>query len=274
MNKNGIEVLSGDPRIYENVIEKNYDNGIYTRIIEDLRCEPLIYQNIIEGNRENGVHINGSHNFTRVENGNKISYSRKVGIRVANKAHAYIAKNNIFKNMMQGVLIVETATAFVKGNQISENLKANIALGGDFSNESSIIENTITAGRCEGIFLLECGDALISNNTITTNHDGIVMVESIPKMVDNKILNNKWNGIFVIKDSRPTVVGNVVKDNWGMGVYIRDKSEGEWRSNVLMNNEIDLVIENKHPNLADIVPRNQIFGDIRIPQNFDDCRLI
>ena len=42
---------------------------------------------------------------------------------------------------MQGILLVESGSAFIKKNEIYENFKANIAFGGGHSVNTTIIEN-------------------------------------------------------------------------------------------------------------------------------------
>ena len=79
-------------------------------------------------------------------------------------------------------MLVETASAIIERNDISENIKANIALGGKNSVDTFIVENKISQGRCEGIFAIECGKAWITRNNIFENNDGIVTVASIPEI--------------------------------------------------------------------------------------------
>mmetsp|Transcript_7202 Transcript_7202/g.6306 ORF Transcript_7202/g.6306 Transcript_7202/m.6306 type:complete len:108 (+) Transcript_7202:1198-1521(+) len=51
---------------------------------------------------------------------------------------------NVFiSNYKQGILVVENSSATIYGNKFDKNIKANIALGGKNSGESSIIGNTI-----------------------------------------------------------------------------------------------------------------------------------
>jgi len=44
-NNCGIEVLSGDPFIFNNRIDKNYTDGILTKVFELLRCDGRIKSN-------------------------------------------------------------------------------------------------------------------------------------------------------------------------------------------------------------------------------------
>ena len=91
---------------------------------------------------------------------------------------------------------METSSAIVENNRISDNLKANIALGGLGSQNTLICNNTITEGRCEGIFMLDACECMIVRNTITLNNEGIVAITSIPHLQNNKIFRNKNNGTF------------------------------------------------------------------------------
>ena len=56
-------VNSGDPYILNNVIEKNYGNGITTICHDNLRCYWKIRNNEILGNMENGLECCGNTNF-------------------------------------------------------------------------------------------------------------------------------------------------------------------------------------------------------------------
>ena len=66
-NKILLLVVSGDPFILNNLIEKNYGNGITTSVFDNLRCDGKIRNNDILGNLENGIDTSGNTNYTRVE---------------------------------------------------------------------------------------------------------------------------------------------------------------------------------------------------------------
>lgn len=77
---------------------------------------------------------------------------------------------------------METSSATIEKNEITENIKANIALGGVNSLNTSIIHNVISGGRCEGIFIIESGNCWIMNNQISENNDGVVCMTSLPEI--------------------------------------------------------------------------------------------
>lgn len=45
MNVVGVEVLSADPQIFNNKIDKNFTDGILTKVFEQLRCDGKIKSN-------------------------------------------------------------------------------------------------------------------------------------------------------------------------------------------------------------------------------------
>ena len=91
-------------------------------------------------------------------------------------------------------MLVETSHASIENNEISENIKANIALGGSNSIDTFITNNYISGGRCEGIFVIDGGKTFIFGNKIFENNDGIILVTSIPIITNNYIIHNKRNG--------------------------------------------------------------------------------
>jgi parallel beta-helix repeat protein len=74
--------------------------------------------------------------------------------------------------------------------------------------ETIIVENEISGGSREGIYLIESGEVWIIRNKITTNQEGIVLTNSIPLIQDNQIIQNRGNGIMCIKYSKPKIVSN------------------------------------------------------------------
>lgn len=78
---------------------------------------------------------------------------------------------------------------------------------------------------------------------------------------------------MILKDSRPTIMKNLITDNDGIGLFVRDKSYGIIKGNIVFillyiqikSNEIELVVEKRNINLQNIVLENKIEGDIRVP---------
>jgi F-box protein 11 len=258
LNMNGIEYQYADPQIFRNLIERNCGNGICSKSGTQTRTDGTIIKNHIRLNKKNGICIMGIDNYTIVR-GNDIECNRGAGIRVEEFAHANIFLNDIIKNLCQGILIVETASANIEKNNIAENDKANIAFGGEFSNNTTIIENLIQKGRCEGIFAVHAGLSWIQRNTITTNNEGIVCLTSAPEIKDNRIEYNRSNGVVFVDNCIVRMRNNFVKFNDGVGLYIRNKSYGDIMDNFVEKNGLDLAVENYHVTLKTLVKENK-FG--------------
>lgn len=92
------------------------------------------------------------------------------------------------------MLLVETAQAEIVKNVVMENLRANIAYGGENSENTTIIENTISHGRCEGIYVVKSLGSTIERNDIFENNYGIVVQNSSPNVSKNAIYKNKSDG--------------------------------------------------------------------------------
>ena len=52
-------------------------------------------------------------------------------------------------------MLEESTSADIFSNHLMDNIKANIALGGDISGETVIKYNQIERSKCEGIFVVE-----------------------------------------------------------------------------------------------------------------------
>jgi F-box protein 11 len=267
-NEEGVEIISADPTLYKNTITKNNLNGIMTRAVEDLICSPKISDNNVSSNRNNGIHCVGYNNLTRIQENPSISFNRFAGIKIDHEACTSILKNQIFKNIHQGIVICERASSHIEENDIFENIKANLAFGGEGSANNSIIKNNIYGGRCEGVFIIESGKSLLYKNNIYGNYDGIVICTSTCQVYGNKICRNRRNGVLILKDGRPDMEKNRILENAEVGVFIRDKSKGGYRQNVILYNNVNLIIENPSEFTESLHLENDVDGDIRTPYNY------
>lgn len=69
-----------------------------------------------------------------------IANNRRAGVKAIEGAHLSIWENIIKSNFCQGILLVEGTSAHIEQNQINMNYKANIAFGGDRSEDTVIIK--------------------------------------------------------------------------------------------------------------------------------------
>lgn len=266
-NQTGIEIISSDPYIYENKISKNYQEGVRTKTLEDLVCKPILHSNEITSNCLSGIYCSGINNCTKILNNSMVSYNKGPGIKIENEAHVLITKNNIYKNIMQGVLVIERSSAHIESNNIKDNIKANLAFGGENSCNTVVLNNKIFGGRAEGIFIVEGGRAYIHNNDIHGNFDGIICLSSFPEMYGNQIDNNKSNGLMILKDAQPTVINNLIQNNSGIGIVVKDRSRGIYLNNILKDNDLDMYIDSKWDEYGSVRSENKISGEIRISRD-------
>ena len=77
------------------------------------------------------------------------------------KVKSFPNTNVIQQNYNQGILVVEGSYARIISNKIDQNIKANIALGGQRSGMTRIKYNYIENSKSEGIFVAEGEPTLI-----------------------------------------------------------------------------------------------------------------
>jgi len=153
-NSTGIEYCNSDPLINNNLIADNRRDGIASKSKELIRCGGEIKLNVIRENQEAGVRCIGTMNEAYIVNNKSISFNGKCGVLVEKGANPHIFQNLIEKNLGQGILLTEGSSAFIEKNEICGNIKANVALGGRCSINTTIIDNKIKGGKCEGIFTI------------------------------------------------------------------------------------------------------------------------
>jgi len=103
-NSYGIEMISCEPLIKRNIIEKNYKHGIYIWSYssfggENIRCDGEIYNNLIQSNLEYGIRCKGKNCQPRIFNKNKITFNKMAGIKIDHNAYPVIIDNEILKNL-------------------------------------------------------------------------------------------------------------------------------------------------------------------------------
>lgn len=86
----------------------------------------------------NGIRIEGLNNFSRIIENYLIGFNGMSGIRVSNEAHPHILLNKIYKNLSDGILLVENSSAIIEKNELISNIKMNIGLGGEKSTNTVI----------------------------------------------------------------------------------------------------------------------------------------
>lgn len=135
----GVDYCNSDPVISNNLILGNRRDGIVSRSKELIRCGGEVKLNTIRENDQAGIRCTGTMNEAYINGNRGICFNGKCGILVEKGASPHIFKNMIEKNLGQGILLTEESSAFIEKNDISGNIKANIALGGRSSINTTII---------------------------------------------------------------------------------------------------------------------------------------
>lgn len=61
---------------------------------------------------------------------------------------------------------MESSSAVINSNSISQNILSNIALGGSNSENTLVINNKIWGGHHEGIYIVNSGNSWIIRNQV------------------------------------------------------------------------------------------------------------
>lgn len=83
---------------------------------ESIRGGGKIMFNKILENGMNGINCSGANNYPVIKKNYKITYNHLAGIRVEEGASPTISCNEIFKNLTQGVLLVNGSWACIMKN--------------------------------------------------------------------------------------------------------------------------------------------------------------
>ena len=264
----GAHLINCDGLIILNSFFKNKFSGLKMETNENREFSCKVMKNTVCENYQNGIVIKGYYNNPHIVHNDRIAYNNLSGICISDKASPIIKENKIFENMNQGILIVSESSASIENNEIYKNIKANIAFGGYHADKTKIIGNKIYGSRTEGIFLIKGKGGLINRNEIFDNNDGIIIVGSEPEISYNNIYNNIRTGVLLSDKSNVKLNRNTIHDNQFLGLFIRDKSEGEITDNDMNLNISQLYLSTDCSHLLkDIKRLNNISGRIDVASN-------
>ena len=220
---------------------------------------------IIRGKSASLTTING---FNIQGNGNGISivnsdYIRLINNKISTKSNAIVAnavkylnitKNNIVQNSKNGVVIVNSDSAYIIGNIISNNGVNGIELAN--STKIYIHGNTIYGNGGNGIY--------------TSDRLNRVDYGSAPEnlhIIGNTITKNSNNGIYILRaGDNVNIKGNVIDYNGDSGISLTSIGDNMIQSNEIASNGyvgIEFNDEYLKPESQDI-SYNALFGNRHI----------
>ena len=184
-------------------------------------------------------------------------------------------QNSIKENGMQGILIEDTASAYIIYNTLEKNVRANIAYGGSSSQDTVIIRNCIKESYEEGIYISKGGYSLITDNTIMENMDGIIMKNASPNLMNNRIKNNKKCGIYLLGDSFPHISRNFLENNILCGLFMGDNSYGIIKENTIHSSYMQFAIQGlEEERLKELMAENEVIGSYECIDKRSLCTLL
>ena len=202
--EHGVKLLCDNSYIHNNTIGNGSSGGIY---IYSNNQNNVISNNTIFNNSDTGIKVQGHSNTIM---GNIISNNR-IGLQ---PVAAVGATNNIVKDnclVNNGFHMAQWITDYtltMENNTM--NGKRIVFLQGIHGSpkEPIIIENDAST-----IYLFDCSDILIRNNTISDGIHGIHIFSCRNITIrDNIIKNNYWRGIFIIGNNC-LVISNEIRSN-------------------------------------------------------------
>lgn len=233
---NGAELINCDGLIMLNSFYNNKGVGCLLETQNGGVFKAKILKNSIIENSKAGLAIKGDKNFAVVEQNQQIGYNNFSGIHISELASPKIMNNVIFENMHQGILVVSGSQALIKGNEIRENIRANIAFGGKLSENTRIVENKIIGSRNEGIFVIESEGGLIEKNDIIENNDGIILMNSKETQINENTLEGNIRCGILLVHSSPDVYKNQIFENQFIGLLFKKNSGGRFVENHIRSN--------------------------------------
>ena len=262
---NGAEFINCDGLIMLNSFYNNKGVGCLLETQNGGAFDAKIFKNAIIENSKAGLVIKGPKNKAIIEQNQQIGFNNFSGIHISDEATPKIINNVIYENMHQGILVVTGSSAIIKGNEIRENIRANIAFGGKMSEFTNITENKIIGSRNEGIFVIDSEGGKIENNDILENNDGVILMRSKNTQIkENMIEGNLRCGMLLI-DSSPEVTKNQIFENQFIGVLFKEKSGGKFSENQIKSNICSVYLYRGCEGIRkEIVENNEISGRIDV----------
>ena len=161
-------------------------------------------------------------------------------VYIENSTTSDIAGNIISDNSANGVTIVNSGTATLTDNAISNN--GNNAVYIKNSTTSDIAGNIISDNSANGVTIVNSGTATLTDNAISNNGNNAVYIKNstTSDIAGNTISNNSAHGVTIVGPGAATVTGNSIIGNsgayYGSGVYIKNLDTISLVNNVIAGN--------------------------------------
>jgi len=236
-NEYGINLQeSHNNTLRNNTLDSNNDSGVYlwfssgNTLLENIFTNDGLYlyesyQSTVEDNTLNGmplVHLEG-------------------------------VSNQVVEEASQ-VILVRSDNITVTGLTIS-NISAGVQLWE--TNNSLILNNTVTGNNHDGIYLHKSSNNTLSGNTVNLNNDYGIYLDSSDynTLRENNVSENTkgiylWNtkGICLYYSNHNNLTSNTANSNGGKGIYVYGSDYNIITKNTALENEYGVYLDGVHPN--------------------------
>ncbi|GEM_PF-493301 len=228
----GIEIVSNDNSISNNVIKNNKGYGV---LITGSKGNAVIANEIRE-NGFDGVHIEGSEENEVSDN--VVSINGRSGIVLDGSSDNAVSSNRIASNKDQGIDLVDASGNALQDNAARGNSGHGVRL--IRSEMNSATGNVASNNKKDGIHLDGSNDNDISENTANGNLNGLRLINSVANSLsDNTASGNQEQGIRLRGSRENTLSGNAFRDNLLHGVHLIRSNNNSLVDNDVMKNKKD-----------------------------------
>jgi len=246
-------------QIYDNIIDSNWDYGVYVNVKGSGDFISNIHNNDITNNGEYygcgwGMFLDvmhedwwGGNPYADVDvDSNDISGNDGTGfisfMRYRPGDYSY-TDNTINDNgdcNGYGAWLINTENAMVSGNTMDSNYDSNLYLM--WSDGVYVYQNDLTnSDNSRGLYNDRSSNTHIWDNDINDNSDDGIYVNPSDYLTieDNEISNNGGNGIYLYYSDHNTINDNTIFGNGEDGIYYYRCRNGDVFSNTIYNNTED-----------------------------------
>ena len=249
----GIEIVSGNNSISDNVIRNNRGYGILiseargnTIISNQIRengfdgvsversDENEVSDNLVSVNGKCGISLDGS--YGNLLSANTIASNKEQGIGLLDSGENSLRENAVRGNSNHGVQLIGSEGNSISGNVASYNENDGIHLEG--SNENDLSTNT-AEGNLNGLRLVNSRTNTLSDNEVNKNKERGIRLEGSDEnaLSGNAVGENLLQGIYLISSDNNTLSGNTASGNNGAGIRLDSSSSNTLSRNTANNNK-------------------------------------
>jgi parallel beta-helix repeat protein len=162
----------------------------------------------------------------------------EAGVFVYEGGEGEFEENDIFGNMLAGVVVVDNCSPHFRRNRIlaGKSWGVHVYDGG----RGEFRENEIVGSTYSGFHVEHGGDPLVIKNRIHSAQTSGVLIsdDGLGTFEENDIFGNALTGVEVRKGANPTIRNNRICEGHGGGVLVYDNGQGIFEENDIYDNAL------------------------------------